>query len=199
ELEYLGLDGTILDEPLCQAPPTRLGRLPDTSPYATALAAWLLDLHGEDAELEPIALRWATQLLLSNQERADLWTCLEVYRVLRTDWPRLGVARQKRLAASKAFDQALAVVQATDRQDFVDIRRRVLELAESDLAPPPLIDGTDLIAIGFPPGPVFQRVLDAVYDAQLEGIISSHEQAIQLARLVADDQGGQASEADTAS
>ncbi|MHC5002423.1 MAG: CCA tRNA nucleotidyltransferase [Planctomycetota bacterium] len=186
ELEYLSLDAAVLEERSLKVAPTRVGRLPDVIEYPTALAAWLLDRHGEDAlDRDRIVMRWSECLMLSNAERNGLWAALEVFRILRSDWPRLGVARQKRLAASDAFQAGLALLQATDRQDFVDVRRRVLELSETDLAPTPLIDGTDLIAIGLRPGPVFQRVLAAVYDAQLEGSVSDADQALQLARLVA--------------
>ena len=48
-------------------------------------------------------------------------------------------------------------------------------------APPPLITGDDLTAAGLSPGPVFKRVLDAVYDAQLESRVSDRDAAMSLA------------------
>lgn len=195
ELQYLGLDQIVLREPRETVAPTRLSRLPDDAAYPTALAAWLLDRHEENTEnWRTIAERWADALMLSNVERGDLLSCLDAYRRLRTDWPRMGVAKQKRLAASAAFAEALAIVQAIDRPAFIDIRRRVAALAETELAPEPLINGDDLIAAGLQPGPGFRRILDAVYDAQLEGGIEAKEQAIELARAVARDHDGEEGE-----
>ena len=36
------------------------------------------------------------------------------------------------------------------------------------VAPEPLVTGDDLKAVGMLPGPAFKRILDEVYDAQLE-------------------------------
>jgi putative nucleotidyltransferase with HDIG domain len=48
--------------------------------------------------------------------------------------------------------------------------------------PPRLINGDDLLAIGFQPGPAFQSILTAVEDAQLEGALQSKEQAVAFVR-----------------
>jgi hypothetical protein len=55
-------------------------------------------------------------------------------------------------------------------------------LSREEIAPPPLLTGDDLVAAGYPPGPKFKQILDAVYDAQLEGRVTSKEAALELAR-----------------
>jgi poly(A) polymerase len=57
-------------------------------------------------------------------------------------------------------------------------------LSLQDVAPVPLLDGDELIAAGFSAGPAFRRILDSVYDAQLEGRISTKEEAIAFARTL---------------
>ena len=186
QLQDLGLDAAILGEQNLTVAPTRLGRLPDSTPYATALAAWLLDRHeGRDSGLGDRARRWAGQLMLSNAQKQAMTAVLDIHDVLRGAWPELGVARQKRLASTPAFEEALAILQTSDPQSCVEIRRRVLTLAETQLQPAPLIDGNDLLTRGLTPGPVFKRVLDAVYDAQLEGSVRDKEAALTLAEAVA--------------
>ncbi|MEM7813212.1 MAG: CCA tRNA nucleotidyltransferase [Planctomycetota bacterium] len=44
--------------------------------------------------------------------------------------------------------------------------------------PDPLLDGSDLIALGLTPGPAFTAILDDVRDAQLEGELNSKEDAV---------------------
>jgi poly(A) polymerase len=44
---------------------------------------------------------------------------------------------------------------------------------------PPLITGHDLIAMGYQPGPVFKKILDAVEDLQLERAVSTREDALR--------------------
>lgn len=184
ELQYLGLDELVLGESNRTVAPTRLGQLPEPAAYPTALAAWVFDRHGEGTEADRAARRWRKALMLSNTEYDTLRDCLDYSRALRSAWPRLGVARQKRIAASAPFEQALLLVQTADRQEFIDIRRRVLELEKTGLAPEPLISGEDLIGAGMKPGPRFRRILDGVYDAQLEGQIGSREEALDLAVLI---------------
>ncbi|MEE9130944.1 MAG: CCA tRNA nucleotidyltransferase [Phycisphaerales bacterium] len=186
QLQDLGLDVAILGEPNLTVAPTRLGRLPDSAAYATALVAWMLDRHaGQDSGLDDCAQRWAGQLMLSNAQKQAMTAVLDTHEVLRGAWPELGVARQKRLASTPAFEQALAILQTIDPQNFIEIRRRVLTLTETQLQPAPLIDGNDLVARGLTPGPAFKRVLDAVYDAQLEGSVRDKEAALTLAEAVA--------------
>ena len=186
ELQYHGLDSAVLLEENRNVAPTRLGRLPDEAPYSTALAAWLLDRYGQnDEHLEETADRWADGLVLSNEERGGMKRAMELFNTLMTNWPSLGVAMQKRLAAKPEFTQAVHLLQATDRQIFVDVRRRVIDLSQTGLAPTPLIDGSDLIAMGMRPGPLFSRILESVYDAQLEGSIIDKKAALALARAVA--------------
>jgi len=48
--------------------------------------------------------------------------------------------------------------------------------------PPRLITGEDLAQLGYPPGPRFREVLQEVEEAQLDGRISTREQALSFAR-----------------
>ncbi|HWB19340.1 MAG TPA: CCA tRNA nucleotidyltransferase [Phycisphaerales bacterium] len=191
ELQYLGLDAVILNEPKSLNAPRILGRLPDDSAYSTTLAAWLLDRHAGGLEnTAEYVDRWAQSLMLSNDEHRGFRETLSIYAVLVSSWSSLGVARQKRLAASPLFFEALSLLKAIDLQAFVDCRRHVQFLAQTGLAPAPLITGNDLIAHGMVPGPVFKTVLEAVYDAQLEGAITTFDDALLLARgLAAQDTG----------
>ncbi|PYP90567.1 MAG: phosphohydrolase [Candidatus Angelobacter sp. Gp1-AA117] len=51
---------------------------------------------------------------------------------------------------------------------------------EEQIRPKPLLTGDDLIAAGYKPGPQFKELLTAVEDAQLEGAISTREEALSL-------------------
>ena len=48
------------------------------------------------------------------------------------------------------------------------------------IRPRPLINGDDLIQMGYRPGPRFEEILQAVEDAQLEGQIASQEEALNF-------------------
>jgi poly(A) polymerase len=58
-------------------------------------------------------------------------------------------------------------------------------LPAEQIRPAPLITGDDLIAAGYPPGPLFKELLTAVEDAQLDGSISTKEEAMALVKSLA--------------
>jgi poly(A) polymerase len=60
-------------------------------------------------------------------------------------------------------------------------RQKLAEIPAGALRPPPLVNGRDLIAAGLEPGPEFTRILRAVEDAQLEGRVTTKEEALAWA------------------
>ncbi len=63
-----------------------------------------------------------------------------------------------------------------DNHDFMVAKAE--EFSREPLIPRPLLNGRDLIALGWPPGPGLGEVLTKVQDAQLEGQISTREEAL---------------------
>ena len=59
---------------------------------------------------------------------------------------------------------------------------KLREWTQDDLNPPPLITGQDLIDLGLKPGPKFKEVLESVRDEQLDGKVTTKEEAIEFAR-----------------
>jgi len=51
--------------------------------------------------------------------------------------------------------------------------------------PRPLINGKDLIEAGMVAGPKFSEIIRSIFDAQLEGTITTKEEAIELAKTIA--------------
>ena len=103
-------------------------------------------------------------------------------------------ARVRRLMAHPLFEQicVAASVRATvvgdDPSDILAAAELCASLRRSGvaLAPDPLLTGQDLQSRGMSPGPVFGRVLDAVYDAQLEGRVTSRDEAWTLAECLSE-------------
>jgi len=164
----------------------------------TFLAAWLLDLG---LPVQPIDFlspkrtdkgiphREATGVLrrtlcLSNTELHQLTTALEGSVWIEAEWSHQGMARQKRAAHSEWFSEALHLVRAQRPAAATAIEQRLAELQRTPggLHPTPLLTGDDLIAAGFTPGPSFKGLIDRVYDDQLEGKLSSPQEAMELAR-----------------
>ena len=91
----------------------------------------------------------------------------------------------KRFLAHDAVEELLALARLDalasnkDLSHYDFCQQRLRELSVDGIKPPPLLRGTDLIALGHEPGPRFKRILDAVVEAQLEGTLHSREQAIE--------------------
>ena len=60
-------------------------------------------------------------------------------------------------------------------------RQRLAAVPLEEVRPTPLLNGRDLIAAGFIPGPRFAEILAAVEDAQLDGAIATREDAMAYA------------------
>ena len=59
---------------------------------------------------------------------------------------------------------------------------RILELfGEKDIVhPPPLINGHDVMALGYSPGPKVGQILDFISQKQIEGEIKNREEALRM-------------------
>ena len=67
------------------------------------------------------------------------------------------------------------------------MRERFERATPEDVRPPRLLTGAHLIAAGYQPGPAFAKILESVEDAQLEGRVTTVEQALELAKSVHND------------
>lgn len=69
-----------------------------------------------------------------------------------------------------------------DLSNYDFCREKLSELDQEALAPPPLLNGHDLIAMGLKPGPLFSEILKQAEDLQLEGILTARDDALSWVR-----------------
>jgi poly(A) polymerase len=62
------------------------------------------------------------------------------------------------------------------------VRRFLAETPPEQVRPQRLVTGEDLKEMGYQPGPLYKEILQAVEDAQLDGALSDHVQAIAFVR-----------------
>jgi len=60
------------------------------------------------------------------------------------------------------------------------VNEKLQNTPDEEIRPTPLISGSDLIQYGWRPGPQFRTILQAVEDAQLEGVLHTREEAISF-------------------
>jgi hypothetical protein len=182
-LEEFALDAIVLGEHTRRSIGRRLAHPPDAIPFVWALAAWALDREGAspNCAVPKFTLdRFRAALVLSNREDADLRDALEVREALQS-WVGLPTHARRRLAMRPGFELALWLLGAEEheRASMIDEWRR--SLGNAPVAPERWVNGDDLLAMGFVAGPAFRDVLEAVYDAQLDGSVASREDALVLA------------------
>lgn len=198
-IESLHLDAAVLNEARQPASIRSTVAALRDPPYAVVLAAWMIDRHavptatggvtpaalaGFSQSAAPgILIRWRGALCLSNGQRDQITA---IFRHLPTAlrWESLTVAKRKRLLAQPAWRDIFALMGAAAAQfDLHPLLGRINDdiplLNRSGIAPPPLVTGDDLVALGLSPGPVFKTLLDRAYDLQLEGEITSREAALE--------------------
>lgn len=159
--------------------------------------------HGHDQVGAAIVQERARALRLSNEETARLTAIVRHH--MRPHWlfsslplTRRATYRFWRDTGEAGVDVcllALADYLATygmmlDTQNWVSYLELVRSLLmsyfqhrDSDIAPPPLLTGRDLIqALELRPGPLVGELLDHLTEAQVTGEISTREEALELAR-----------------
>ncbi|HXH50080.1 MAG TPA: CCA tRNA nucleotidyltransferase [Terriglobia bacterium] len=102
------------------------------------------------------------------------------------DFPRMKRSTQIRFLRMDGFKEHLELhrldcLASHGKLENYQLARKMFgEIPEQEIRPPRLLSGNDLIRDGYKPGPVFKQILQAVEDAQLEGEIRTHEDALHL-------------------
>lgn len=158
-----------------------LADLPAESSFPLSLAAATLDLGLTEQPGLTQTLRRA--LMLSNEESEGLSYLLARLPVMLTGWAGMSIAQKKRGASHPLFSDLAELCMAVNAGVASRIVAEIQGLAADGvgLDPPRLLTGDHLIAEGWKPGPGFKRVLEEVFDSQLEGRIKTFEQARELA------------------
>ena len=127
------------------------------------------------------------RLRLSQGQAGQISALVEHHLRFR-DAPRMRASTLKRFLRLDQFEEhlelhrldCLSSHRSMDSYEWV--RGKLRELSAEAIRPKPLVNGDDLIEIGYPPGPRFKEILQAVETAQLEGQIGSREAALEFVK-----------------
>lgn len=138
--------------------------------------------HVWRTEIEQLAGRWK----LSRQAQAIVMACLKdipiVNNAQELPWSQVQPCLSDRWAgAVVSFARLLARCgEATDR--CVTFCSSWLNRSAEELNPPPLLDGKLLLALGVRSGPLTGKWLRKIREMQLDGELSTHQQAVDYVR-----------------
>lgn len=102
--------------------------------------------------------------------------------------PRMRTAKLKRFMARAGFEDEMQLHRAdclgshAGLETFEYVRARQREFASEPLIPPRLLNGRDLMALGWHAGPALGAVLTAIQNRQLEGALHTREEAVEWLR-----------------
>jgi len=100
------------------------------------------------------------------------------------DVPNMRVATLRRMMARPTFEDELELhrVDCLGSHGMLDNHATLIakreEFGNQPLIPQPLVTGHDLIALGWKPGPRFAEILQAIQTRQLEGSLTTREEAL---------------------
>ena len=102
--------------------------------------------------------------------------------------PNMRESKRKRFVREDGFDELLSLARIDclashgDLSDIKWIESYIANLKPEEVKPSPLLTGKDLIAMGYTPGPRFGTMLSEVEDGQLEGWLTTPEEAREYVR-----------------
>jgi len=126
-------------------------------------------------------------LRLSNRRAGEVLWLVRSLPFARNE-TALELADVKTLMADENWENLLVLLRAdleasgADWGPYERLRARAADVGAADVAPPPLVTGDDLCSLGFAPGPKFGEVLSTIYRAQLNGRISTRDEALEYVR-----------------
>ena len=100
------------------------------------------------------------------------------------DVQKMRVSRLRRFMSRPHFDDEMVLHKVDcasshgmlDNYEFLLLKKA--EFANEPLIPPPLVTGRDLLALGWKPGPAIGKTLESVQTRQLEGTLTTREEAL---------------------
>lgn len=169
--EVLPSDGPQVDRVLDRAARLRDGVEPEGRRLALMIAAWL---HADPAVVEPTLDRLGLHRFKGYALRDRVIEAVRHHRdphdtdaALRWASTRCELALTLRLASAVGGDD-----------EPLRALERATELGIAEKAPAPLLKGRHLQRLGVQPGPSMGELLRGVYERQLDGVVTTVEQAI---------------------
>ena len=145
--------------------------------------------HGHVEEGVRIARDLMTRLRFSSDDIAQVLALIAGHMKFK-DIPAMKESTAKRFLRQEKIEEHLELHRLDclssngNLENYAMVREKLSSLAPEQLRPPRLITGRDLIEAGYQPGPAFQQALHAAEEAQLNGEITSAQQAMRVAQSV---------------
>lgn len=144
---------------------------------------------------EKTARKICRRLKISRKESETVAWLVRRHMVFK-DARHMRESKLKRLFATDAYDElaelsrADALASTNDLSDYKYCRMKREQMSEEEIKPEPLLRGKDLIEMGLKPGPPFGRLLESVYEAQLDNRLHTRQDAVEYVKTLLKGEAG---------
>lgn len=124
-----------------------------------------------------------TRLRFSNDEKEAIVTCVENHMRFK-EVQKMRPGKLKRLLQNATFQEELELhrIDCASSHGHLEnwefLKKKLVEYSQEDIRPKPLVRGEDVLALGISPGPLVGKILEEVRDLQLDGKLTSREEAL---------------------
>ena len=125
-----------------------------------------------------------TRLRFSNEDKERIVACVHGHMRFK-EVQKMRPGKLKRLLQRETFQDELelhridCLASHGHLENWEFLNEKLQEYSEEEIKPRPLLTGKDLLALGFPQGPLIGKILSEINDRQLEGELVSREEALQ--------------------
>jgi poly(A) polymerase len=140
--------------------------------------------NGHEGVSAQMGLRLLQRLRFSNEVIDAVIPAVRLHMSFK-DVPQMKVSTLKRMMARPTFEEELELhrVDCLSSHGMLDNHALLIEKREEfskePLIPSPLVTGHDLIAMGLQPGKHFAEILETIQNIQMEGSLSTREEALE--------------------
>ena len=159
--------------------------LHDVGKPGTFMITDRIRFHEHERLGSEMAERICQRLKLANSQTETICWIISKHLVFK-DIDKMRVSTLKRLFSHKDYPLLAELHRADRLGSDMDLKpyhlaaRIYKKLSKEELKPKPLINGYDLIKLGFKPGPIFSKILKHVEEAQLEQEVTNKDEALKL-------------------
>lgn len=158
--------------------------LHDVGKPATFKRADRIRFNGHDRVGARIAEKILERLRFSNELKEQIVACVEGHMRFK-DVQQMRASTLKKFLQRGTFQTELeqhridCLASHGDLSNWHFLRRKLKKLSQDQIRPKPLVNGHDLLHRGYAAGPLIGKILRAVEEAQLEGILKTKEEALE--------------------
>lgn len=123
------------------------------------------------------------RLRFSNREKEEIVICIKNHMRFK-EVQRMRPGKLKRLLQQGTFPEELELHRIDcasshgNLGNWEFLKKKLGEYSQEEIAPQPFVTGDDLLHLGFAEGPLVGKILEELKELQLEGELSSREEAL---------------------